>query len=234
MIEVVHVEKRFGKLTALADVSLSISRGQRVALVGSNGSGKTTLLRAMCGLLRVSGTVLIDGVDVQKQPERALASLAYIPQLPPPLDAPVQELVRACCALRGSSQEAVRNLAERMGLSLAAVAKTRVRDLSGGMKQKLLAAIALASDVSLFLCDEPSASLDREARDALFSLLSERSKETTIVLTCHRIEEVRHLVDRVIELKEGRIVRDEPMTAHVADLKLISSLSGEASVRRAL
>lgn len=208
MIEVQNVSKRFGRVTALAGVSLHIAAGERVALVGTNGSGKTTLLRALCGLLRVEGQITLGGIDVAKDPARALAQLAYIPQIAPPLDAPVTELIRACARLRGYQEAAVADYAARLGLTLAEIARARVRDLSGGMKQKLLAAMALASEAPLLVCDEPTASLDAPARAAFFALAHARPKDATLVLCSHRSDEVRNLVERVIELDEGRVVRD--------------------------
>jgi ABC-type multidrug transport system ATPase subunit len=86
----------------------------------------------------------------------------------------------------------------------------RFRDLSGGMKQKLLAAMALATEAPILVCDEPTANLDGEARVSFFEQLAERPKGAVLVLCSHRVEEVRALVDRVIELRDGRVVRDGP------------------------
>ena len=208
MITCEHVEKRFGRVVALDRVSLRIEAGERVALIGTNGSGKTSLLRAIVGLLRVRGRIEIAGVDVGRSPERALRSLAYMPQTTPPLEAPVAELVQAICALRGARAERVGEGARRLGLELAPLASVRVRDLSGGMKQKLAAALALASDAPLLVCDEPTASLDCDARSALFTLLSERPRASSLLLCSHRLEEVESLVERVIELRDGKVVYD--------------------------
>src|SRR5690606_26178195 len=112
---------------------LDLHPGDRVAIVGTNGSGKTTLLRAMVGLLRVAGRIQVFGADVGTQPEVALRSVAYMPQIAPPLEAPVAELVRAFCELRDRSPEQVEKRARRLGLDLAQVGSKRVRDLSGGM-----------------------------------------------------------------------------------------------------
>ena len=208
MIEIAHVSKRFGRLRALDDVSLRIAMGERVGFVGSNGSGKTTLLRALVGLLRVDGRVTIDGVDVAVQPERALAGVAYVPQIAPPLDAPVGELVRACAALRGVDRDRVREQAAALGVELSAVARTRMRDLSGGTKQKLLAALALAAQPRLLVCDEPTANLDAPARAAFFAAVDAQPPEAVLVLCSHRADEIAHLVDRVVELREGRLFAD--------------------------
>ncbi|MBK7857823.1 MAG: ABC transporter ATP-binding protein [Archangiaceae bacterium] len=208
MIRFSQVTKRFGKVTALDQVTLEVEPSQRLALIGTNGSGKTTLLRALCGLLRVEGRVELYGHDVARAPELALAHLAYMPQVAPPLDAPVRELVRTFCALRGRSPRDVAARAAKLGLDLEAVAATRTRDLSGGMKQKVLAALALAAETKVLVCDEPTANLDARARDAFFEMVAERPPESILVVCSHRLDEVRHFVDRVVEMRDGRVQHD--------------------------
>lgn len=208
MIDIEHVSKRFGRLTALEDVSLSLRAGDRIALVGSNGSGKTTLLRALLGLIRVDGRVLIRGQDVALRPELALRDLAYVPQVAPPLDVPVAEVIRAYARIRGLAPEAVRDTASRFRLSVEGIANTRFRDLSGGMKQKLLASMALAARTRILVCDEPTANLDAEAREAFFEILEALEEDSLVVLCSHRVDELRGIVNRVVELKEGRVATD--------------------------
>jgi ABC-2 type transport system ATP-binding protein len=210
MIDVVEVTKAFGKVVALDRVSLSIRAGERVALVGSNGSGKTTLMRAMLGLLRVEGRVLVDHFDVSREPERALARIAYIPQIAPPIDAPVGEVARAFAQLRGKPVESIALRASKLGLDVGAIARTRFRDLSGGMRQKLLAAMALAAEAPVLVCDEPTANLDAEARAAFFDEVDARPKDAILVLCSHRADEVHKLVDRVVAMREGKIESDRP------------------------
>jgi len=216
-IRVSHVSKSFGRVKALDDVSLHIDRGERVAFVGTNGSGKTTLLRSILGLLRVEGRVTIDGVDVAASPEIALRSVAYIAQIAPPIEAPVGEVVRAHASLRRIAPDATAARARKLALDLDAVRGVRFRDLSGGMKQKLLAAMALATGASVLVCDEPTANLDASARAAFFAEVDERPKDSIVVLCSHRIEEVRQLVDRVVELEDGRIARDASLSELLAE-----------------
>ncbi len=218
-IDVSRVSKSFGRVVALDDVSLRIDRGERVAFVGTNGSGKTTLLRAILGLIRADGRVTIDGTDVAASPEIALRNVAYIAQIAPPIDAPVGEVVRAHAALRGIPADATARRAERLQLDLDAVRRVRFRDLSGGMKQKLLAAMALATEASVLVCDEPTANLDATARSSFFAQVDERPRDSIVILCSHRIEEVRQLVDRVVELKDGRIARDASLAQVLAELR---------------
>ncbi len=219
MISIQNVSKSFGAVRALEAVSLELPPGSRVALVGTNGSGKTTLLRAMCGLLRVEGRITLFGTDVAKEPEVALRSLSSMPQIAPPLDAPVAELVRAFCVLRNREPAAVALRARRLGLDLEAVARSRVRDLSGGMKQKLLAALALTADAPVLVCDEPTANLDPAARRVFFAEVQARPASSILVLCSHRVDEVQHLVERVVQLDEGRVVSDASLAQTLAKLR---------------
>ncbi len=219
MITVLDVRKKFGPVAALDGVSLTIDKGERVAFVGANGSGKTTLLRALLGLVRVEGKITVLGADVAREPEVALRSVAYIPQIAPPLDAPVSEVVRAHAALRGSSDDAIYARTRRLGLDPDACRKKRFRELSGGMKQKLLAAMALAAEAPILVCDEPTANLDGDARSSFFEQLGERPSSGVVVLCSHRIEEVRMLVGRVVEMRDGRVARDASLAEIMSGLR---------------
>lgn len=211
MIRVDRVSKRFGAVRALDSVSLEIGEGERIAFVGTNGSGKTTLLRCLLGLLRFDGLITVAGVDVAKRPEVALRSIAYIPQIAPPLDAPIREVVAAYVRLRGKQVADVAERSRRLGIDLASIERKHFRELSGGMKQKLLAALALAVDTPVLVCDEPTANLDSSARVEFLRQLEERPKGSITLLCSHRLGEVRDLVDRVVELTEGAVSRDTPV-----------------------
>jgi ABC-type multidrug transport system ATPase subunit len=208
MIEMVDVGKSFRRLRALSGVSLRIGAGERVGFVGANGSGKSTLLRALVGLLRCEGRITVDGIDVARAPERALHKVAYMPQIAPPIDAPVRELVRAVAALRGLPLARIEALADHLGLPLHAIAGSRFAELSGGTKQKLLGALALASAAPVLVCDEPTANLDARARAAFFATVEGRAADSVLILCSHRVDEIRDHVDRVVELREGRVVAD--------------------------
>ena len=236
MIQFENIRKRFGDVDALRGVSLGIAAGERVAFVGSNGSGKTTLLRALVGLLHVQGRVQVAGMDVAVRPELALRHIAYVPQIAPPLEATVDDLARTSMALRGRSWHAVAYRLTLLGLDYDTVRKTRMRDLSGGMRQKILAALALAAEAPILVCDEPTANLDPEARAAFFAQVDALPQDQIVVLCSHRLEEVRQLVERVVELREGRVVRDAGRKALLEGLPTSHvevTLSPHASTARA-
>jgi ABC-type multidrug transport system ATPase subunit len=210
-IELRAVTRRFGRLTALADLSLEIPAGRKVALIGPNGSGKSTLTRVLMGMLSCEGEVRIDGRSPFREREGLAQRLAYVPQAAPQLGATVSEIVSAISCVRGLRPQAVATTAAALGLDLGAVASTSVRALSGGMKQKLLLALAFAADAGLLLLDEPTASLDAASRAAFYRLVEERAGGATLLLCSHRLEEVRHLVDHVVALEEGRLAWQGPL-----------------------
>ncbi len=207
-VEARDLTRRFGSVTALDGVGFTIPCGRRVALVGPNGSGKSTLNRVLMGLLRFEGAVSVGGFSPLEDRLDVSRRIAYVPQIAPNLGVPVFELVRALGGLRGVAPADVAKPALRLGLDLEAVARRPLRGLSGGMKQKLLLALALAAPAALLILDEPTGSLDAWSRDRFFELFAERSAGATVILCSHRLEEVRQLVDHVLLLDEGRLVYD--------------------------
>jgi len=203
-IELKNVRKRFGDTEVLRGLTLQIESGQRVGLVGPNGSGKSTLVRLLLGLSTAEGSVRIAGRDPFSDHAQLLPQIGYVPQSAPQLGAPVSEVVAAVCGLRGLPTSAVTTLCEELALDLTELRERPLRNLSGGMKQKLLIALALASRAKLYVLDEPTASLDARSRDRFFRLYAEHAKDSTLILCSHRLEEVRHLVDHVLVLAEGR------------------------------
>jgi len=207
-IEVEQVGKRFGRQRALAGVTLDIPAGARVALVGPNGSGKSTLLKILVGLLGFEGRVRLGGLDRRSDGPAIASRLAYVPQVAPLAAATVGDLVRAVAGVRGIDARRVADRAAGMELDLAAIGRKSFRALSGGMRQKVLLALALAVDASLYVLDEPTASLDARGRAAFLRLYRTIAPSATLVLCSHRLEEIRSLVDHVVLLEEGRVAFD--------------------------
>lgn len=209
MIHVKKLTKAFGKTNVLKDLDLEIFPGQRVALVGQNGSGKTTLIRCLLGLYQFEGDIEVEGFSILKDREECLKNIAFVPQLPPALKNTVSEMLLLTSKLCGFHQEKVWPIARSLGLDLEKCLNTPFKGLSGGMKQKLLISLALARDPAVLIMDEPSANLDPTARSVFFNLLSKLPKETTMLLTSHRVDELSGIVTRVIELDQGHIVIDD-------------------------
>lgn len=209
-IELRNVRKRFGRMEALRGLDLDLPAGTRAALVGPNGSGKSTLIRALLGLLACEGEVRLDGRSPFEDRLLTARRLAYVPQTAPQLSASVEEVIHTVAFTRGLSPEAIGGVAARLDLDLAPIRARPFRNLSGGMKQKLLLAAAFAARPALLVLDEPTASLDARARERFHALCAELPAGTTLLLCSHRFEEIRHLADHVIALEDGRVTWDGP------------------------
>jgi ABC-2 type transport system ATP-binding protein len=219
MIQFEAVEKRFRRQRVLAGIDLTIERGHRVALVGSNGAGKTTLIRCLLGEYLHEGRVLVDGLSPREHRREVLARIGFVPQLPPPLRMPVGRLVRFAASLCDADPEHIDAVAARLGLDLDGFRNQPFVKLSGGQKQKLLIAVALGRAADILVLDEPAANLDPEARRVFFEMLAERQSSAAMLISSHRLDEVAALVNRVIELDQGRVVLDD----RVADLVDLAS-----------
>ena len=212
-IEVREASKRFGSVVALSDVCFDVAPRSRVALVGPNGSGKSTLNRVLLGLVSCQGRVRVDGRCPFRERVAVARRMAYVPQTAPQLAAPVDEVVGAIARVRGIARARVAEVARDFALDLGALGRQPFRSLSGGTKQKLLIALALAADASLLILDEPTGSLDARARERFFERFEALAPEATLILCSHRLEEIRPLVDQVLMLNEGRVAYDGPVGA---------------------
>lgn len=216
MIRFQQVTKSFRRTRILDSIDLKIGLGERVALIGSNGAGKTTLIRCLLGEYTHDGDVLIQGRDPRRERTEVLGLIGFVPQLPPPLKMPVGQLINFSAALCNTSPSRMHELAGRLGLDIAGILSRPFNKLSGGMKQKLLIAIALGRDAKVLVMDEPAANLDPQARKIFFELLAERAENATMLISSHRINEVSALVNRVVELDMGKVVLDERIAEDVA------------------
>lgn len=214
-VELRSVTRWFGRSKALDGLSLDLAPGARIALIGPNGSGKSTLSRILGGMLAYEGEVRIGGLSAWIDRGRLAPRTVYVAQSAPQLGASVGEIVEAIASVRGIESDRIRDTAERLELNIAEVASRPVRALSGGMKQKLLLSLAFASEVDLFLLDEPTASLDAQGRSAFYRLVEERLRGATLILCSHRLEEVRHLVDHVVALADGKLAWQGPLSAYL-------------------
>ena len=209
MIRFDNVSKHFRRHPVLNGVTLDIQTGERIALIGSNGAGKTTLIRCLLGEYNFTGTVEVDGGSPRSARASVLGKIGFVPQLPPPLKMPVDQLVNFAAAVCNTDPARIEAIGTRLGLDMAATRGRPFNRLSGGMKQKLLIAIALGRDAKVLVLDEPAANLDPEARHIFFSLLAERIENTSMIISSHRLDEVAQLVNRVVEMDMGKVVLDD-------------------------
>ena len=206
MIEIEHLTKKFGRFVALDDVSLQIRDGEAVALWGPNGAGKSTLVRCLLGLLTFTGSAQLAGLDVRRHGKAVRRKIGYLPQEPALFDdLRVAEVALLFARLKGASAADARKMLATS--SLAAHVGKRVRELSGGMKQRLALGLALLTDPPVLLLDEPTSNLDQDGRRELLDEVEQlRRSGKTVLLISHRPEEVRQIADRVVTLESGRIV----------------------------
>jgi len=220
MIRFEQVAKQFRRNGVLQGIDLQFGRGERVALVGSNGAGKTTLIRCLLGEYVCQGKVTVEGLEPRLHREAVLARVGFVPQLPPPLKMPVGQLIRFAASVCGSTPARMQGMCERLGLDFDRVRRQPFNRLSGGQKQKILISVALGRDSEILVLDEPAANLDPEARHIFFGLLAERQDQAVMLISSHRLDEVAALVNRVVELDQGKVVLDD----RVADAVDIAGL----------
>ena len=212
MVSVRNLSKRFKAVTAVDDLSFDVESGQSVALWGENGAGKTTALRCLLGVIPYQGQVVLGGFDTAKEGKAARRLMGFVPQeISFHDDLTAWETLNFYYRLKKTStgKGYVVQMLERLGL--ASYVGKRVRDLSGGMKQRLALVIALLADPPLLILDEPTANLDVKAREEFLALLAElKDQGKTLIFYSHRLEEVAILADRVLVIEAGRLVGDCP------------------------
>lgn len=204
MISMQDVRIRFGEVEALKGVSLSVARGEFVALVGPNGSGKTTLLRAMHGLLRLRGTRTLDA---------SAGRQAMVFQRPFVMRLSVRNNLRLALWLGGvpRSQWDERSAAALQRVALQGLEERPARALSGGQQQRLAIARAWAVQPALLFLDEPTASLDPTAKKEVEALLAGFAADgMTLVMSTHNLGQAKRLATRVVYLEDGEIHADLP------------------------
>jgi ABC-2 type transport system ATP-binding protein len=209
-IKIENVHKRFGSLAALNGIDLTINQGEFFALLGPNGAGKSTLINIMAGLLKPSqGKISVMGHDVIDDYQAARMALGVVPQelvFDPFFN--VREMLRFQAGYFGKGRENDAWVDEVIeSLDLTDKAYTNMRKLSGGMKRRALIAQALAHKPPVIVLDEPTAGVDVELRQVLWSFIKKLNAEGhTIILTTHYLEEAEALCERVAMMKEGKIV----------------------------
>src|SRR5574344_785696 len=210
MIKIKNLTKTFGVQNSLDNISLELNKGDSVIIMGQNGAGKTTLIRSILGqYIPSSGTIEVAGNNPFKNRVDTISKVGFVPQLPPPIKLTVEELINFAIHSSNISKKSVFELFLKMNLDLNEHMKKVFFKLSGGMKQKLLIAIAIAKNPEIFIFDEPTANLDPKGRENFYEIMKEYNKNRLIIFISHRIEEVLNLVNRKIELDLGKVILDE-------------------------
>ncbi len=198
-----------GGVKALDGVDLTIRKGEIFALLGPNGAGKTTLIGAVCGLVRpTGGSITAFGHDLAHNWRAARARIGLVPQeLSTDMFETVERAVSYSRGLFGHPPDKARIEEILKSLSLYEKRSSQIRELSGGMKRRVLIAKALAHEPELLFLDEPTAGVDVELRKGMWEQIAAlRERGTTIILTTHYIEEAELMADRVGIIRAGRIL----------------------------
>jgi len=201
-----------GPVAALQGVSLRVERGM-FGLLGPNGAGKSTLMKILAGLLQpTAGRVTLFGEDIIERPDRVWRQLGYLPQefgfYPQLTGHAMLKYLLSIKGVRGTGGlgRLAHELLERVNLSFAA--KRRLKTYSGGMKQRLGIAQAIAGDPRLIIVDEPTAGLDPEERLRFYRLLAELSQDRIVLLSTHIVEDVAFLCPRFCVIRAGEIIAE--------------------------
>ena len=217
ILEVRHLWKTYkGGFEALKGVSLDIEQGEILALLGPNGAGKTTLISTICGITRpTSGTVHVGGHDIVTDFRAARSMIGLVPQeiALPPFER-VANLVRYSRGLYGKPRDDAKVEKVLRQLSLWDKRDAQIRELSGGMKRRVLIAKAMSHDPRVLFLDEPTAGVDVELRKGMWEVVADlKANGTTIILTTHYIEEAEAIADRIGVIAKGEIMLVEEKNA---------------------
>lgn len=201
--------KSYGKFQALKDLDMDILKGQCVGLLGSNGAGKSTTIRLITGQMRASkGKIAVLGIDPSRQPKKIHPFIGYIPDnqaLYEEFD--VFTNIEIFAKLYGKGQQETHQIIE--DIQLTEKKKERVKNLSKGLKQRVLIARALVHRPSFILLDEPTTGLDPSSAEAIYAILESLKKEgATMLLTTHLMNDVERLCDKIVFINKGRKVEE--------------------------
>lgn len=213
MIEVTNLTKKYGNHVAVDHLSFRVEQGQIYGFLGPNGAGKSTTMNIMTGYLApTDGTVLINGRDIQKEPEAAKKSIGYLPELPPVYaDMTVEEYLKFAAELKKVPK------AERKEQIFGVMEMTRITDmkerliknLSKGYKQRVGLAQAILGNPEVIILDEPTVGLDPKQIIEIRDLIRELGKKHTVILSSHILSEVSAVCDHIMIIAHGKLVASD-------------------------
>jgi len=213
MIEIDHLSKTFGPITAVDDISFSVAKGEVLGFLGPNGAGKSTTMKMITGFLPpTSGTARVAGFDVRKSPLEVKRRVGYLPEgapmWPDMTPAGFLDFVARVRRLSGSEAEEKVGIAIRK-TQLAGVLHQPIETLSKGFKRRLGLAQALLNDPEVLILDEPTDGLDPNQKHEVRELIRGMAGTKAIIISTHILEEVEAACSRAIIIAEGRIVADD-------------------------
>jgi ABC-2 type transport system ATP-binding protein len=210
---VTNLSKQYGHQLAVNDISFSIQKGEIVGFLGPNGAGKSTTMKIATSYLPpTSGKVTVNGFDVVEQPMAVKKIIGYLPEHNPLyLDMYVHEYLSFVCGVykigKSEAKQRVEEMIELCGLTLEQ--NKRIESLSKGYRQRVGLAQALIHNPEVLILDEPTSGLDPNQILEIRKLIKEISRNKTVILSTHIMQEVQALCDRVIVINQGKIVADD-------------------------
>jgi len=210
VIEVQHLTKQYGPVTAVSDVSFKVEKGEILGFLGPNGAGKTTTMRILTGYMPATeGKALVAGYDVTEQPLEAKRRTGYLPETPPLYpDMTVSDYLTFCARIKGvpKSDRKTRVISTMERTRIADVANRHCAKLSKGYRQRVGLAQALLHNPDVLILDEPTAGLDPKQIIETRNLIKGLAGDHTIVLSTHILPEVSQTCSRVVIINRGRVV----------------------------
>lgn len=213
MIEVKHLVKRYGSHAAVNDLTFTVESGKIVGFLGPNGAGKSTTMNMITGYIApTEGTILVDGVDINDDPEKAKRNIGYLPEIPPLYpDLRVREYLQFVAELKKlSREERARQVQYIMGKTgTIDVSERLIRNLSKGYKQRVGLAAAMMGNPDILILDEPTVGLDPKQIIEMRDLIRELSQKHTILLSSHIMQEISAVCDEIIIINEGQMIAED-------------------------
>lgn len=211
MIELRGVTKKFGSLTAVDDITLSVPQGEFFGFLGPNGAGKTTTIKMMAGLFApTSGQIIINGYDVVKNPLEAKMSTSYVPDLPFLYDKLTgREFLYFIGGLYKMEKKAVTQKIQELieHFEIGDWVDKRTEDYSQGMRQRVTIAASLVHEPNVLIIDEPMVGLDPRSSKIVRETLKQKIREgLSIFMSTHSLPTAEELCDRIGFIKDGRLV----------------------------
>lgn len=212
MIKVSNLTKRFGRTKAVDGVSFTVEKGEIVGFLGPNGAGKTTTMRILTGFLSGDGgSVMIDGIDIEKDPVLAQRKIGYLPENNPLYkNMQVAEFLDFAARLHQIKEE---DKKECLDFAVKAVGIEKVYyrpigELSKGYKQRVGIAAALIHRPEIIVLDEPTEGLDPNQRAEIRQLIKDLAKEHTIIMSTHVMQEASAVCNRMLIINKGKVIAD--------------------------
>lgn len=215
MIEVKNLTKRYGNQLAVNNLSFTVEKGQVLGFLGPNGAGKTTTMNIITGYISATeGTVKINGIDVLEEPEEVKKRIGYLPEFPPLYpDMTVKEYLNFAADLKKVPKKEKKEMVNKVmdSTMITPMADRLIKHLSKGYKQRVGLAQAILGYPELIILDEPTVGLDPKQIIEIRELIKELSKNHTVILSSHIMQEVSAVCDTVMIIDKGRLIlRDKP------------------------